>query len=1306
MTFSAPRRLPLLSLLTLAAVAAALAIGGARASGAGEPAVVSGYDFAVYPSPACADPLGTRESPYFARGDCGFGEVTLPGRPDGTDVQAQLTGADGTDLGTLNAASRGAGVWRFPIRPATSWPAGPVTVTTIVNGQEAEGTGTFFVNQLGATVEPEDGTYAPGDEIPVAGRIFKQHSTTTGPQEDDTPAAFKLRLIDANGDVAGTTDELTTDDGTIDATLPGALTEDLEPTRATDYRETLRLEVVDATTDDGWAADGVTAGTATVTAAPAEPVLENSFVSSLGWVKPGEHYPFTVRVKNYRDTPLTGATVQVSAPDGSTLTTPGTWSVPDVPAAGEDGPGVREKVFEATAETLAQDPQIVWKDISSTATISAGSTGYSVRGHGPKVIPPSGGYETSRYGDRPFPVVPVDYSDRSHEEASTAGKLAGKINDPENPGSTFNLYQEMSYGQLFPNGSVPSAGVASAGWEYEPGFAFTKNGTDANTCRGVSNAALPGDAHQQLQPERIKDGWYQLPGSTDYYGDDGNGSAIIGSLAGVGALQAIDSGCGPTGKAVYDAAQIADPEIDYNDYDTDKDGVVDFFMMVFAGLGGNGDSQLNGAPPYDNIWPHSSDLQGAYSDPETGEKGYVSDDQLTDLEGRPLFWTDDSRTRRTTDDTGIPVHVRVGPYNVNPESAIEKASVISHEYGHSLGLPDYYSTGSRETYGTWNLMAADHSQNIDIVGKKELGWVVPRVLGPGQAVDATGWKDTKADTNRIDWKQPDGTPYSLTGSGVHNGEAYTAPLPRRRIIDPSLVPSGDKLQWSGSGNDFGCPPTGGHNLDIALPALADVPAGTPVTLTFKSRWDVEWDYDYGFVLTSTDNGKSYESHASENGHTTPGSQNPNANGCQQAFGNGLTGSSGSYDAGTQTVDRVVGNYPEAPFVDDEYDLSALAGKASVLRLTYATDPGLARPGWFVDDLEVKAGDRVIYSSDFEAANDPAIFNGGCREDLATAQQCTDGWAQISASDGSPAEHAYLMEMRDRSGFDAFGHGESDRGNVDWAPGLLLAYTDENHGYGNVGTDDPPAQSPLDSQPEPGNGTPDLSDAAFTAAGGDSRFSDSGTGHVDNYEDPSREDGQWRFDFDCLTFDVGRMAGQDVDEAARNLDGDVTFRTGAGCGGFDYGNGATAAPGEDGGDTDLPVDDGTKGGGGAGASSGGGGASGDSGGAAAAGAPAAVAVRSATATRPRAKAIRSFKLARRSFGGRAGALVVTFRLARTQRATLDLLRGGKVVRVVSKRTRKGGRTYRLRVGARGLARGAYRIRLRAGGATAILGARRL
>ena len=69
----------------------------------------------------------------------------------------------------------------------------------------------------------------------------------------------------------------------------------------------------------------------------------------------------------------------------------------------------------------------------------------------------------------------------------------------------------------------------------------------------------------------------------------------------------------------------------------DKDGVVDFFMMVFAGLGGNGPSQRSG---YDNIWPHSSSLEFYYTDAATGLHGYISSDQLRDHYERPLFYTD------------------------------------------------------------------------------------------------------------------------------------------------------------------------------------------------------------------------------------------------------------------------------------------------------------------------------------------------------------------------------------------------------------------------------------------------------------------------------------------------------------------------------------------------------------------------------------------------------------------------------------------------------------------------------------------
>ena len=238
-------------------------------------------------------------------------------------------------------------------------------------------------------------------------------------------------------------------------------------------------------------------------------------------------------------------------------------------------------------------------------------------------------------------------------------------------------------------------------------------------------------------PNRIVDGVYQLPGNTAFYGADANGTALVGPSPASAPCRTSTPAAAP-GKLVYDAAVIADPEIDFSDYDTDKDGVVDFFMAVFAGCGGNGGSQLGAAGceyadvPYDNVWPHSSSLEFYYTDPDTGLPGYTTDDQLKDLEGRPLWYTD----RLHRDDhhrhgRRPKVFVRVGPYNVNPETAIDKASVISHEYGHSLGLPDFYSLGSRETYGDWNLMATDKSQNMDVFSRQELGWVVPEVLEPG-----------------------------------------------------------------------------------------------------------------------------------------------------------------------------------------------------------------------------------------------------------------------------------------------------------------------------------------------------------------------------------------------------------------------------------------------------------------------------------------------------------------------------------------------------------------------------------------------
>ncbi|MCW2666394.1 MAG: domain containing protein, partial [Frankiales bacterium] len=609
--------------------------------------------------------------------------------------------------------------------------------------------------------------------------------------------------------------------------------------------------------------------------------VENSFVSSVGWVKPGESYPSRILVSNTGTAPLAGVTVDARAADGSAFTsgspttgvtvsaTTLTWAVGGL-AAGQ----TRTLVVRSQADTLAEDPQVVWKNIASNLTASA--TGLAAtptaRSRGPKVIPPGLKHESARYGDRPFPVIPVEYSDRTYNAGrvpgdpappNTAEALAAAINDPATPGSTFNLFQEMSYGQLFPKGTVPALGKTEAYLPTKPVKPFT---TPAPTgaCTGITTGGLPLPA----TGNRVVEGKYQLPGTTEYYGRDKYGSQVATGSLPAGNLSDIDGGCGPTAKAVYDAAVIADPDIDYSDFDTDKDGVVDFFMMVFAGCGGNGGSQLAAVAcpdalsgSYDNIWPHSSSLEDTYTDATTGQRGYITQDQLKDLEGKPLWYTDATRTTMTTTagTDALKVLVRVGPYNVNPETAIQKASVISHEYGHSLGLPDFYSSSSRETYGDWNLMATDKSQNMDAFSRQELGWVVPQVLEPGATRTVNNWTDSKQDTGAITWQQPDGTPYTLTNGAdgrVHNSQMFVAKLPGRQLLDPAKFDTGDKATkthawFSGSGNDFGCNTDGGgHNLDFSVPGLSALPAGSTVKLDFKSSFDIEWDYDYGFVLTS------------------------------------------------------------------------------------------------------------------------------------------------------------------------------------------------------------------------------------------------------------------------------------------------------------------------------------------------------------------------------------------------------------------------------------------------------------------------
>src|SRR5690348_11206179 len=56
-------------------------------------------------------------------------------------------------------------------------------------------------------------------------------------------------------------------------------------------------------------------------------LVENSFVSSVGWVKPGDDYPSRILLTNTGDSPVSGAQVTVTAPTGTAFTQAGQGAV-------------------------------------------------------------------------------------------------------------------------------------------------------------------------------------------------------------------------------------------------------------------------------------------------------------------------------------------------------------------------------------------------------------------------------------------------------------------------------------------------------------------------------------------------------------------------------------------------------------------------------------------------------------------------------------------------------------------------------------------------------------------------------------------------------------------------------------------------------------------------------------------------------------------------------------------------------------------------------------------------------------------
>lgn len=198
----------------------------------------------------------------------------------------------------------------------------------------------------------------------------------------------------------------------------------------------------------------------------------------------------------------------------------------------------------------------------------------------------------------------------------------------------------------------------------------------------------------------------------DYFSDNSNGSFVpefdvMGPIE-VDVSQYYINGTELTYELCRKVLETADTEIDYSRYDSDGDGVVDMFYILYAGYAsvyqGN-DTRL--------VWPHA----GHFEDFEDTGK------ELT-LDGMRF-----GRFACSSEIYG---------WHDEGDLYLDGIGVIVHEFSHVLGFKDHYDVSGylNEDPGTWDVMAAGNyngSLNDTPCGynsyeKFAAGFITPRTV--------------------------------------------------------------------------------------------------------------------------------------------------------------------------------------------------------------------------------------------------------------------------------------------------------------------------------------------------------------------------------------------------------------------------------------------------------------------------------------------------------------------------------------------------------------------------------------------------
>ncbi|MEV6106858.1 immune inhibitor A domain-containing protein [Streptomyces sp. NPDC051940] len=384
--------------------------------------------------------------------------------------------------------------------------------------------------------------------------------------------------------------------------------------------------------------------------------------------------------------------------------------------------------------------------------------------------------------------------------------------------------------------------------------------------------------------------WVKVPFNASYYGDnareDNGGSWDFIQDSG----NAWWDGQIAAGKTPAEIdAYLAQFDVwDRNDWDHDgnfdeADGYIDHFQAVHAG---EGEDAGGGAQGEDAIWSHRWYVNGddyGITGPAVGTTQNKAGGARI---GQSKYW--------------------LGDYTTEGENG--GVGVFCHEFGHDLGLPDFYDTsgGGENSTAFWTLMSSGSWLGHGAAGNEGIG-THPGLMG-AQEKEFLGWLDFS--TVGVGSSGS----YTLNPAQIQakgKDQAVRINLPDKTATKSYTTPtSGQNAWWTGSAD--------GLNQSLSR----SVPASSRVTVTAQAWYSIEADFDYLFAEYSVDGGTTW-----------------------QRIGTAVDGDSGKW-----TTLR--------------YSYSA-DGKPSMFRFRYQTDGGVHLPGAFLDDITFSAGGSTLLADDVE-----------------------------------------------------------------------------------------------------------------------------------------------------------------------------------------------------------------------------------------------------------------------------------------------------------------------------------------------------